>query len=541
MSGNTTQSSQAGAQGSAKEPIRPAKGSSVTAFLLKLVKATKGAQFYPRNHPAFSVLLARCHAAVGPLLSSHGALVFEAKNHEIHFDGKPVTPELPELRSFAMECLYRRIRKFQIDEGVSAQELEGFIRAFVTGPDVIQTAGGIEKLLFGCGVRKISVNEVNYQDLLYGDLPEEHGDELFAPEEDSGEEGAPEEDPLSIPEDATPLQEQLVKLLIDIDSVSDASAYGERAAALVSLINTAEPPFGTEDAYRSLRVLTEHATGREGYDPSILPHALWAIREIASPEAIDFLIERFMATRTAIAPKLLNLLCQIGSAAIPHLIDHLASAKSIHARRILSTAISSFGDAAVPLLLNALNDQRWHVIRNAVAILGEIGDPDTITSLEPLASNREPRIAREALRAVGRIRSPESRRILERFLVHAKGELQLLAAFALGVLRDLAAVPVLASMLPRRVIFTNIALQREVIKALAKIGSPSAVPALGRLFRRRTLFAREKNELLRVSAAQALARLDTEEARSLLATGLGSANETVARICRTALDAETMA
>lgn len=541
MSGNTSQPSQAGAQSSAKEPIRPAEGLPVTAFLLKLLKAMKGARFYPRNHPAFSTLLERCHAAVVPLFTAQSALVFEARNHKILFDGKPVVPDLPELQSFAMECVYRRVRKFQIDEGVSAQELEGFIRSLVTGPDVIQTAGGIEKLLFGCGVRKISVNEVNYQDFLYGELPEESADELFAPEEDSGEEGAPEEDPLSIPEDATPQQEQLVKLLIELDSASDVRDYVERAAALVSFMNTAEPPFETEDAYRALRVLSEHATGREGYDPGILQQALWAIREIASPEVIDFLIERFLVMRTAIAPRFLNLLCQIGSAAIPHLIEHLASAKSIHARRSLSTAISSFGDAAVPLLLNALNDQRWHVIRNAVAILGEIGSPDTITSLEPLASNPDSRIAKEALRAIGRIRAPESRLILERFLVHARGEIQLLAAFALGVLRDLSAVPALASMLSRRVIFTNIELQREVIKALARIGSPSAVPALGRLFRRRTVFAREKNEVLRVAAAQALARLNTEEARALLTTGLGSPNEKVARICRTALDAEGMA
>ncbi|MFQ5457530.1 MAG: HEAT repeat domain-containing protein, partial [Myxococcota bacterium] len=422
--------------------------------------------------------------------------------------------------------------------GVEAGELEGFIRALVTSPDAIQAAGGIEKFLFERGIKKISVNELNYQDLLYGELPEDPPEEFFAVEEEPGEGGVPEEDPLALPAEAPPLLEQLIKQLVALDGAREPRAYGENAAALVSLVNTAEPPFESEDLYRALRVLSGHAAGREGLDASIVPHALWAIREIASPKAIDFLIERLMAPRSATAPRVLDLLSQIGSGAIPQLIDHLAAAKSIRARRILSTAISSFGDAAVPHLLNALNDQRWFVIRNTVTILGEIGNPETISSLEPLASNPDRRIAKEALRALGQIRSPESRKILERFLVHARGELQLLAAFALGVLRDPGAVPTLCAMLPRRVIFTRFEIQREVIKALAKIGSPAAVPTLGRLLRRRSVLARERNEVLRTVAAQALARLNTEEARVLLMAGIGKGNRTVDEICQSAIEAQ---
>jgi HEAT repeat protein len=105
-------------------------------------------------------------------------------------------------------------------------------------------------------------------------------------------------------------------------------------------------------------------------------------------------------------------------------------------------------------------------------------------------------------------------------------------------MREPEAVPALLSMLPRRAAFTNFELQREVIKALAKIGSSAAVPALARILRRRSLFARRTSEDLRVIATQALARLNTEEARVLLARGVRSPNPRVAEICRAAIQEE---
>lgn len=255
------------------------------------------------------------------------------------------------------------------------------------------------------------------------------------------------------------------------------------------------------------------------------------------PPVNQFLIECLMKTSRVITSRLMLLFWQIGTSVIPQLLEHLATARTIHTRRVLSTTISGFGDAATPLLLNMLNDPRWFVIRNVVASLGEIGDPAAISSLEPLAAWRDQRIAKEALRAIGKIRTPQSRVIIERFLVHATGELQLLAAFALGVLRNRESAPSLLSMLPRRVIFTNLDLQREVIKALAKIGAEETVPTLARLFRRRSFLARRKNEELRVFVAQALTRINSEEARSLLAAAIDSRNKKVSKICRAAVDA----
>jgi HEAT repeat protein len=231
----------------------------------------------------------------------------------------------------------------------------------------------------------------------------------------------------------------------------------------------------------------------------------------------------------------MGLLWQIGGAALPPLVEQLARAKTIRQRRLLADTIAGFGDAAIPHLLKPLADERWFVARNAVTILGDIGDPLAIPVLEPVASHPDPRISKEVMKSLGRIGSSDARAILERHLKHGHGDTQLLAAFAIGLTRDPEAIPALVAALARPLLLARCDLQREVIKALAKIGTPAVVPALGRIFLRRALVSRRKTEDLREAAAQALARINSEASRALLQQGLSARNAKVAAICRAAL------
>ena len=521
-------SAPAGADSDAKELL-------VIEFLLKLFRAMKGAQFYPENHPAFITMLEKCHASLLSLLQGGRALVFEVRSHRVHRDGKPLGANLPELRSIAMQCTHRRVKKFHLQPGVELQELAGFIRALVTDPPAVQAAGGVEKLLFAREVRNIWANEVNYQDLLYGDQPPVPPEELFSPEVGVEQGDQIEDEPLTLPPEATPAQEDLVKRLAQLDAIAEADRYAPLAAALVRFVREAQPPFGEEDVYRALRVISVHAEGHENRDPAIVPHAIESLKALATPEVIAFLVERLLRKSHTAATKLMGLFWQIGPGALPALIEPLARARTMRQRRLLTDMIAGFGEAAIVLLVSPLSDGRWYVVRNAVTILGEIGHPSAIPALEPICSHADPRVPKEAMKALGKIGSPEARGILEMHMRHAQGDVQLLAAFALGQMRDPEAVPALLSMLSQPLWRVRLDLHREVIKALAKLGTPAVVPAIGRVFRRRSILFPHRNEALREYAAQALARINTAEAREILARGIHSSNGKVAEICRAAL------
>jgi hypothetical protein len=221
-------------------------------FLLKLFRAMKGAQFYPENHPAFVAMLEKCHSALVPLLGEGRPLVFEIRSQRVHRDGKPVGGDIHELRNIAMQCTYRRVKKFHLQEGAQPQELAGFIRALVTDPPTVLAAGGVEKVLFAREVRNIWANEINYQDLLYGDQSPVPAEELCAPEE-ALEPGDPlEEAPLLLPPDATPALQDLVKRLEELDAATDAARYA--ALAPISCVTSQDHP----------RLRTETCTARAG-------------------------------------------------------------------------------------------------------------------------------------------------------------------------------------------------------------------------------------------------------------------------------------
>lgn len=514
---------------------RAARESPIAQFLLKLFRVIKGAQFYPENHPAFAAILEKCHASLVPLLGEGRPLVLEVRSQNVYRNGKPAGGDLPEIRSIAMQCTYRRVKKFHLQAGVQPQELDGFVRALVTDPATVQAAGGVEKLLFAREVRNIWANEINYQDLLYGDQSPVPAEEVFAPEEGL-EPGDPiEEEPLALPPEAVPAQQELVKRLSELDAAADGARYAALATDLVRYVREMNPPFKHEDVYRALRVLSTHSEGREDRDPAIVPEAMTALQELASPQMIAFLVDRLLRRTHTAATKLMGLLWQIGPGAIPALIEPLGRARTVSQRRMLADTIAGFGEAAIPLLLGPLSDERWYVVRNAVTILGEIGHPAAIRALEPICAHPDPRVPKEAMKALGKIGSHEARAILEMHLRHAEGEVQLLAAFALGQMRDPEAVPALLSLVSQPLWRVRVELHREVIKALAKIGGPAVVPAIGRVFRRRSILFPQRNEALREIAAQALARINSEEARELLAPGLRSSNTKVAEICRTAI------
>ncbi len=512
------------------------KDSPVADFLLKLFRAMKGAQFYPENHPAYIAILERCHASLVPLLGNGRPLGFEIRSQRVHLEGKPVGGDLTELRNIAMQCTYRRVKKFHLQAGVQPQELGGFIRAIITDPATVQAAGGVEKLLFAHEVRNIWANEINYQDLLYGDHSPVPAEDLFGPEEAPEPGDSIEDAPLVLPPDATPEQQELVKRLSELDAATEAAPYAALAAELVRVVRESSPPFEHEDMYRALRVFSMHAEGREDRAPAIVPRAIESLQALADPEVIAFLVDRLLRKTHATATKLMGLLWQIGGEALPALIEPLARARTVRQRRLLADTIAGYGEEAIPLLVGPLSDERWYVVRNAVTILGEIAHPSAIPALEPICAHPDPRVPKEAMKALGRTGGPEARAILEMHLRHATGDVQLLAAFALGQMRDPEAIPALLSMLSQPLWQARVPLQGEVIKALAKTGGPSIVPAIGRVFRRRAILFRRRNEALRQIAARALARINTKEAREILARGLQSPNEKVAEICRAAIE-----
>src|SRR5207248_11628546 len=75
--------------------------------------------------------------------------------------------------------------------------------------------------------------------------------------------------------------------------------------------------------------------------------------------------------------------------------------------------IVGFGPAAIGRLAPLVGAARWFVQRNGARLLGRIATPDAVPLLQPLLRKTDPRVAREAIGALGAIDDPSAARAIQ--------------------------------------------------------------------------------------------------------------------------------
>ncbi|HSJ97824.1 MAG TPA: HEAT repeat domain-containing protein, partial [Myxococcota bacterium] len=138
----------------------------------------------------------------------------------------------------------------------------------------------------------------------------------------------------------------------------------------------------------------------------------------------------------------------VGPSMIAPLAETLAAEQDPRARRRIREVLVGFGARgrhAVQELLNAAN---WEVRRTAAYLLSEFGGTENLNALEPLLTDREPRVQREALRAVLLSGNEAAFELVLRVLGR-DGQVRASLAEELTALKDERASPLFSYLLPK--------------------------------------------------------------------------------------------
>ena len=278
-----------------------------------------------------------------------------------------------------------------------------------------------------------------------------------------------------------------------------------------------------EDAYETLKLADPDARSAA----ESLSHAF---RSVDSAAIVEHLDEAEASEQT----RLFAFLVHIGEPALPLLIAILAASSKARVRAGATTALSyAFADRPAPLG-SWLQDQRWHVVRNIVFVLGHIGGIDVVPHLAAATRHVDARVRRSAIHALG----------------HAPAHLRntvLLQMLDLSDTRTLSAALAMLTREPdRRVTDSLLARLRApdfearpeeqrltLIGALADLDDETVVPTLEQLLGHGGWFARRTPD--RTAAARALARIGSDAARDVLELGLRHRSEAVREACEDAL------
>lgn len=179
---------------------------------------------------------------------------------------------------------------------------------------------------------------------------------------------------------------------------------------------------------------------------------------------------------------LISILARTGEMGGKVLVEQLMSSSDRPSRRSYFDAIVT-QDSGVSQLREALNDPRWYVVRNAAALLGEMGMTDSDASLMPLLAHLDDRIRIAAARALSRLRTARGLLAVQQRLGDTNAEVRRLAAAAFGLSAAIAgaAKPHSAPLGAALVSEPEEDVALEMLASLGKLASADAVQRLIRL------------------------------------------------------------
>lgn len=206
-----------------------------------------------------------------------------------------------------------------------------------------------------------------------------------------------------------------------------------------------------------------------------------------------------------------HILSCLGSLAVIPLLEQLAEEADMSVRKSVIDMLAVMAPDNIAVLGDRIGDPRWYVVRNIVAILGSTRSPAVVQYIERTLQHPEPRVRREAVRALSGIADRRAADLLIAMLADEDAQNVQLAARYLGTLGVHAAVPALDQVARGEGRGNRDTGPRvEAIEALGRLRAASALPTLQGIARRRALAGGTRSREVRAAAEAAIAKIQAE-------------------------------
>ncbi len=235
-------------------------------------------------------------------------------------------------------------------------------------------------------------------------------------------------------------------------------------------------------------------------------------RRLLTPGVASRLAARLGATREEERRAALLSVCRsMGHEMALAVSDALSDTTDRFARRSFVDAMVAMGPDAMGVVETMVEDGRWFVIRNAVAILGEVGGDRAVELVTSSLAHPDARVRREALLSLAKVGGEDAGMLVYGMIEDPDPEVRLAAVMAAGELKVERALKPLLSMLEEE---SEPEVLVGVLHALGRLGDPGAVNSIEKRAVA-SFFSRPPTDV-RIAAYRALVNIGTPHARKLL-------------------------
>jgi HEAT repeat protein len=518
-------------------PVRLRTAPELATLLLELGRVIRARRFYPPGDPRLVAVFARSLRAWRSDFERRGPLDVELTPEGFREAGGRGVLSHPGLAELQRDLAERGVTQLRFDVNLDAEVFAAFAEVLATPSGKTASRGGFAAALYAHSPAGIRVNGVDAVEA----APPRKDDVAPAAKADPLDWGSLETD-LSSHDDLreVPPSHDLDVLLRQLDECESNSGYQDLARRTAQAAERAWGEGQRDDVFPVFVRLATHAHAKRadlsrGFAQSFL-------RSLVQGERLEYVIRRALRGLEPGDLDASQVLLAVGEATVPALLDAASSLERGAERDRLAALVVSFGERALPVILERLAARDSSPrLRAAIRAAGELQHPNVVPLLGRLLDAEERSVREETLRALVRVGSDSAIGVLARALDSATPGLALSALHGLGSTGSARAVEPLRRALDQALEARDVPRAKEVIRTLGRLGRPEAGRALVSLLERRVRIGGGWLRELKSAAVAALAGIPGDEAVAALAQAAQARDSQLRRAAQTALDRRAQA
>ena len=509
-------------------------------FLQSLIKAKKNLHLYPDNNPIYIKTLDDLYNRLATLLDSQDDITLTFKQFDIFYNSELVYHNDDKQESLALFFFKDGVREISFKKGIPKEEFEEFMKIISSDFERELVDDDVVTLMWEKDFRFIQyvvddtilLEDEGYEEMATKQVIASASSEdqiLKAYEEAFGIQKAPtinivpltNEDLRNIVEqiENEPLDksDKMLILLFEMLYLADGQAEFEEITDLIK---------------SAIKYAVEHGNLKA------LIHTLKSIKEITDkklfPEKLLIILKgvEYFCNSQIIIKSFGNVLDQgieydedliqelsqvMDSSAIPHFVNILGQLNNISSRRTIIRILSELGKKDIKLLARGMSDRRWYVVRNIIYVLRQIKDRTVMEFLTKALYHPDRRVKKEAIRAVGELGDSSAVQNLRDCLDDEDESVRINAVKAMGRIESpLSRKYLLEYINNSRFNEKSFTEKRELLLALSRYRDREVVETLTRMLKKRSLFKKTKLTETKAAAAFALGVMKEKSAYNLL-------------------------
>lgn len=267
--------------------------------------------------------------------------------------------------------------------------------------------------------------------------------------------------------------------------------------------------------------LSEQVIAQSARSEDLKPHAMAALERFGRGPMMKHVAAHLRSAEDEAYTRFARLCHAMGTVVIAPLAEVLATEQDARSRNRLRDILLGFGASGRESVQQLMNATNWEVRRTAAFLLREFGGAEGLKELEPLLTDAEPLVQREAIQALLMNGSDAAAALLLGALQKATGRTRSALIHELVSTRDSRSGPILSYLL-RRV--DRRALQPVyvgAIETLGHVGGDEAVQALKFALHQGDWWAPMRTRRFRAAAASSLRKIGTPAALDVLREASG--------------------